>query len=130
MVDQPTLEYELRTFKSDIELMNQVESLIPGCMVYVRSFNTRKVRLKNANPEYLCERDEWVVKAPLHAAWLFESMLKSAQVNFWCRATTGQIVTPWSNNDESRDWSSDVCSSDLWVRQDSRNDHGRLMPGW
>ena len=103
MVDQPTLEYEIRTFKSDIELMNQVESLIPGCMVYARSFNTRKVRLKNANPEYLCERDEWFVTAPLHAAWLFESMLNSAQVNFWCRATTGQIVTPWSNNRESRE---------------------------
>jgi len=58
MVDQPTLEYELRTFKSDIELMSQVEALIPGCMVYVRSFNTRNVRLKHANPEFLSERDE------------------------------------------------------------------------
>ena len=103
MVDQPTLEYELRTFNSDIELMNQVESLIPGCMVYVRSFNARKVRLKNANPEYLCERDEWFVKAPIHAAWLFESMLNSARVGFWCRATAGQTVTPWNNDTGPRE---------------------------
>lgn len=103
MIDQPTLEYEVRTFKSDIEIMSQVESLIPGCMVYVRSFNTRKVRLKHANSEYLGERDEWWVKTPLHAAWLFESMLNSSGVNFWCRATTGEIVTPWSNDTESRE---------------------------
>ncbi len=103
MVDQPTLEYELRTFKSDIELMSQVEALIPGCMVYVRSFNTRNVRLKHANPEFLSERDEWLVKSPLHAAWLFESMIKHAGVNFWCRSTSRQIVTPWANTAESRD---------------------------
>lgn len=103
MNDQPTLEYEFRTFQADIETMNQVESLIPGCMVYVRSFNTRKVRLKHANPEYLQERDEWSVKAPLHAAWLFESMLNSSGINFWCRATTGQIATPWGDSPEKRE---------------------------
>mgnify|MGYP003646165290 FL=1 len=103
MNDQPTLEYEFRTFQSDVETMNQVESLIPGCMVYVSSFYTRKVRLKNANPEYLGERDEWLIKAPLHAAWLVESALNSAGVHFWCRATTGQISTPWSNEAEPRE---------------------------
>jgi hypothetical protein len=102
MVDQPTLEYVIRTFKSDIEIMSQVEALIPGCMVYVNSFNTRKVRLKHANPEYLNERDEWLVKAPLHAAWLFESILRSSNINFWCRAVTHEIVTPWSNKPEDR----------------------------
>jgi len=102
MIDQPTLEYEFRTFQSDLETMSQVEALIPGCMVYVSSFNTRKVRLKNANPEYLRERDEWLVKAPLHAAWLFEGMLRLSGVNFWCRATATQIVSPWSNKPEDR----------------------------
>ena len=102
MNDQPMLEYEFRKFRSDIEIMGQVEALIPGCMVYVSSFNTRKVRLKHANPEYLGERDEWLVKAPLHAAWLFESMLRNAGIHFWCRATTGSIVTPWSNEPDAR----------------------------
>ena len=102
MNDQPTLEYEFRTFQSDLEIMNQVEALIPGCMVYVNSFHTRKVRLKNANPEYLNERDEWLVKAPLHGAWLFESVLRSSGVNFYCRATTSSITTPWSNKSDSR----------------------------
>ena len=102
MNDQPILEYEFRQFRSDIEVMGQVESLIPGCMVYVSSFNTRKVRLKHANPEYLGERDEWLVKAPLHAAWLFESLLKQSNVHFWCRATMTDIVTPWSNSADAR----------------------------
>jgi len=102
MNDQPTLEYEFRTFKSDIDIMSQVEALIPGCMVYVNSFDTRRVRLKNANPEYLGERDEWLVKAPLHAAWLFESILRSSNVHFWCRATMHEIVTPWSNKPDDR----------------------------
>ena len=103
MIDQPTLEYEFRTFQSDVETMSQVEALIPGCMVYVSSFNTRKVRLKNANPAYLGERDEWMVKAPLHCAWLFEGMLRVSGVNFWCRATATQIVSPWSNKPEDRE---------------------------
>jgi hypothetical protein len=103
MIDQPTLEYEFRTFQSDVETMSQVEALIPGCMVYVSSFNTRKVRLKNANPAYLGERDEWLVKAPLHCAWLFEGMLRLSGVNFWCRATATQIVSPWSNKPEDRE---------------------------
>ena len=104
MIDQPTLEYEFRTFQSDVETMSQVEALIPGCMVYVSSFNTRKVRLKNANPAYLVERDEWMVKAPLHCAWLFEGMLKLSGVNFWCRATATQVVSPWSNKPEDREY--------------------------
>ena len=102
MIDQPTLEYEFRTFQSDIETMNQVEALIPGCMVYVSSFNTRKVRLKNANLEYLGERDEWLVKAPLHAAWLLERMLNTIGIHFWCRTSSGQIVSPWSNEPGDR----------------------------
>ena len=103
MNGQPTLEYETRTFKSDIETMSQVEALIPGCMVYVNSFNTRKVRLKHANPEYLAERDEWLVKCPLHAAWIFEKLLNAVGVRFWCRSTAEQIVTPWSNEPEKRE---------------------------
>ena len=103
MNGQPTLEYETRTFKSDIETMSQVEALIPGCMVYVNSFNTRKVRLKHANPEYLGERDEWLVKCPLHAAWIFEKLLNAVGVRFWCRSTAEQIVTPWSNEPEKRE---------------------------
>ena len=103
MNGQPTLEYETRIFNSDIEIMSQVETLIPGCMVYVSSFNTRKVRLKHANPEYLGERDEWLVKCPLHAAWLFEKLLTASGVSFWCRSTSTQIVTPWSNEQEKRE---------------------------
>ena len=102
MNDQPTLEYEIRIFNTDIDIMSQVEATVPGCMVYVSSFDSRRVRFKNADPEYLGERDLWHVKAPLHCAWLLENIFNFAGVHFWIRRNTGQSATPWSDDPESR----------------------------
>ena len=102
MNDQPTLEYEIRIFNTDIDVMGQVEATVPGCMVYVSSFNSRKIRLKNANPEYLGERDLWHIKAPIHGAWLIESILQLAGVHAWVRKSIGGSTLPWSNDPDSR----------------------------
>jgi len=115
MNDQPMLEYNLRIFNGDIELMGQLEAAVPGCLVYVNSFNTRRVRLKFANPEYLNERDEWYVKAPLHAAWLVESCFRNSRLNFYARANVGQVVEPWNNKREKRD--SLMCSGQTLVQK-------------
>ncbi|QDP63136.1 MAG: hypothetical protein GOVbin2277_63 [Prokaryotic dsDNA virus sp.] len=103
MIDQPELEYVVRTFQNDEQFMGEVEALIPGCMVYLRRDGKRWARLKNVNPDYLDARDEWRIKSPLHAAWLVERMLNHLGVRYWCQATTGSmIVQPWSNSPESR----------------------------
>ena len=36
MTGQPELEYVIKTFQNDEQFMGEVESLIPGCMVYLR----------------------------------------------------------------------------------------------
>ena len=101
---QPELEYVVRSFKNDESIMCDMESLVPGCMLYVSSNNSRWVRYKNAKPEFIEAKDTWMLRVPLHGAWLVERTLNTMPTRYWVQTnSTSKIVTPWDNRPHIRD---------------------------
>ena len=84
----------------DLNLMESIEGLVPGSLVYGRRSYGRRYRLKNASDEQREDIVRCEIYAPLHAAWLVEGLLARNVLDYSYSATDITGINGWSNDPE------------------------------
>ncbi len=101
MSRQPHINYRV-TPHGQFELLQDIEGLVPGAMVYGKPLHRRRIRLKNALPEQVGEMTLCEIYAPLHAAWLVEGILARYGLAFTASQSDIGGITGWSNAPNDR----------------------------
>ena len=102
MHNQPHITYRVDPC-NQFGLLEDLESLIPGAMVYGKNHSSRRMRLKNALPEQVEGMTSCEIYAPLHAAWLVEGTLAYYSLPYTFSATGIEGITGWSNDPAERE---------------------------
>jgi hypothetical protein len=86
-----------------LDFLERLEAIVPGTLVYAKRRRGRRKRLKNIEFEFREEILSCEVYAPLHAAWLVESLLIHNSLDYTFSTTDIEGINGWSNDAESRD---------------------------
>ena len=101
MSRQPHINYRVAPY-GQFRLLQEIEALVPGTMVYGRNSYRKRLRLKNATPEQVGEVISCEIYAPLHAAWLVEGTLTQYGLAFTASPSGISDITGWSDTPNDR----------------------------
>ena len=104
MWDQPHYNYVVSAGNDVNEhALSDIEIEVPGCLVYGRSGSGRRNRLPKVieSGEYR-EFDRYEIYAPIHAAWLVESLLCRMGLGYVADSANTDGIDFWQDDEGSR----------------------------
>jgi hypothetical protein len=102
MTPQPHIRYFIPS-NDNLDVLESIESIVPGTLVYGKKSHGRKKRLKNLSFE---DREGIVsceVYSPLHAAWLVEGLLTRNSLSYTPAPSDISGINGWSKDETNRE---------------------------